>query len=86
LDFTETPKVAADEVEGEEQAEEEQQRMMLDSKVDLSTQVPIGMLMEVTLREPERSSRISHVHSHAAEEGNMHGARLCMGLSTRGCC
>ena len=39
--------------------------MKLGSAVDLSTQVPIGMVMEVTLREPQRGSVISH---RAADE------------------
>eukprot|EP00729_Bicosta_minor_P017639 gene17639-14086_t len=44
-------------------------RMKLGSKVDLSTQVPIGMVMEVTLREPQRGSVISHRASEDCSGG-----------------
>lgn len=61
---------------GEEEEEEEDDddlfdvgRMKLGSKVDLSTQVPIGMVMEVTLREPQRGSVISHRASEDCSGG-----------------
>lgn len=58
--------------------------MKLRSKVDLSTQVPIGMIMEVTLRAPQRGSVISHVAADDPDDVGEDGSRGSRPVSRSG--